>query len=1011
MISFSYINAKLLDKMNILRCFFAVLWVLSFNLAHGQSVTLTERLAIDEPSTFFQDHAGVLGLGAKDEMRFVKSIDGANHHEHHRYVPYHNGHRVFGGDVTVHALNGESHSVTGNIKKSFSSLRNRAFSENQLIWRAKQHAARIQPENKNLILTGDLEIVTEWVWIDPSYPKNTESAVLALNVQLKDLKNDLNLNVLMDGQEGDMVYHYTNIMHKGVPGTGMTKYLGEKEFICDSVGPNEYHLFDETRGDGVLTLDGLNQVWKNTSTHWDFTNTENEVAVDLHYGMTEFYDLMASRFDWKGIDNEDGQLISVVSDEKFINAFWNGEFATFGRGDCNHGPLTTLEVIAHELMHGVTDYTSDLIYSSESGAINESMSDVFGKALEYYVDPAGFDWLIGQSFLLNQYGRHFRSMEDPNTRNHPKYYGGQFWNDNGGVHTNSSIGNHWFYRLVEGGKGTNEAGYAYDFEGIGMDRALQIVFLTQRAYLFSSSDYQFYYETSLQAAEEIFGAGSEEVDAVKEAWAIVGLPSTRTSTFDYDLSLSWRFEEDMVCLDNEFLKVIITVKNTGLQDYNSSVQSAEVLSDGTKVVDVQGVIPSGEEREYVIDDFYFVDFFGNEFSMLELRYALDQNSGNNRDWNFITNGNPQGLDIQIFAGFVDDIVSCGENQMVPVQFFNFSCFATTGNDQAELVFRTDFGQEVGREQITIPPLEPGQNALQWFEYNINSGANTYEVTLEASVDVNPDNNSFVHFPQRVEEVTGAFFENFDNNQFPSIMGTINFFANQLYDLQGDFHFAATGDFPIAIAEPCSTPEDAANSDSRGSLFMCVDLFGMEKPTLGFSVTQYRNPDATNFPELRDNTSVLMVRTINGMGQVREEYYSGLEEGQEESFELRLDPNFTGSIEFVFSCKTGVNPLDPSFLEYDVILLDDIYVENQTSVDHTSARNLIVQPNPSHSLFQITSDVEIESYRVHSIDGRLVQKDHGRNTTQFDLSKEQNGVYILEVTLKDGTTLQQRLIKN
>ena len=133
--------------------------------------------------------------------------------------------------------------------------------------------------------------------------------------------------------------------------------------------------------------------------HWDLTNEDqNEIALDAHYSTTAFYDMMNERYGWSGIDGLGGELVSRVhvNGKYYVNAYWDGNRANFGNGDCDrYAPLTTLAIVGHEFMHGVTDYTSDLVYRNESGALNESMSDIFGKALEYYEDPQNFNWILG----------------------------------------------------------------------------------------------------------------------------------------------------------------------------------------------------------------------------------------------------------------------------------------------------------------------------------------------------------------------------------------------------------------------------------------------------------------------------------------------------------------------------------------------------------------------------------------------------------------------------------------
>jgi len=162
----------------------------------------------------------------------------------------------------------------------------------------------------------------------------------------------------------------------------------------------------------------------------------------------------------------------------YSNAFWNGSQMAYGDGDGSTFRELSgdLDVVAHELTHGVTDKTSDLIYQNESGALNEAFSDIMGTAVEFHHQTG--NWTIGEDIHIG--GNGFRNMEDPNEDGDPSHYADRYTggSDNGGVHINSGIANHWFYLLVKGGQNA-DATFASDTEvqGIGMASAEQIAFL------------------------------------------------------------------------------------------------------------------------------------------------------------------------------------------------------------------------------------------------------------------------------------------------------------------------------------------------------------------------------------------------------------------------------------------------------------------------------------------------------------------------------------------------------
>ncbi len=148
---------------------------------------------------------------------------------------------------------------------------------------------------------------------------------------------------------------------------------------------------------------------------------------------------------------------------QYVNAFWNGSYVALGDGDqVEFRELTALDVVGHEFAHAVTDFTSDLIYQDESGALNEAFSDIIGANVEYYAEANGLepgvtmspDWLVGEDFdLRGSVNPGFRNMGDPEEDGDPDHYIDRYVgsDDNGGVHTNSGIGNHAYYLLVNGG--------------------------------------------------------------------------------------------------------------------------------------------------------------------------------------------------------------------------------------------------------------------------------------------------------------------------------------------------------------------------------------------------------------------------------------------------------------------------------------------------------------------------------------------------------------------------------
>ncbi|MBD0741825.1 M4 family metallopeptidase [Streptomyces sp. CBMA152] len=222
---------------------------------------------------------------------------------------------------------------------------------------------------------------------------------------------------------------------------------------------------------------------------------------------------------------------SVHYGEKYDNAFWNGEQMVFGDGDGNlFGDFTvSVDVIGHELTHGVTQYTANLEYFGQSGALNESISDVFGCLIKQYslgqtADQA--DWLIGAGLLgPTIHGTALRSMKAPGTAYDDPQLGKdpqpavmadfvRTSRDNGGVHINSGIPNHAFY-LVASALGGN-----------AWERAGKIWYSTLTGgELATDADFASFARLTVKTARSLYGDGNE-TKAVLSAWSQVGVPTS-----------------------------------------------------------------------------------------------------------------------------------------------------------------------------------------------------------------------------------------------------------------------------------------------------------------------------------------------------------------------------------------------------------------------------------------------------------------------------------------------------
>ena len=257
-----------------------------------------------------------------------------------------------------------------------------------------------------------------------------------------------------------------------------------------------------------------------------------DVAVNEAYdGLGATFALYSEVYGRDSIDGKGLPLDGTVHyGRDYDNAFWNGERMVFGDGD---GQIFTrftiaVDVIGHELTHGVTQYTAGLEYQGQSGALNESISDVFGSLVAQYQHrqtAAEASWLIGAGLFTKQvHGVALRSMKAPGTAYDDPQLGKDpqpatmagyvaTTDDEGGVHTNSGIPNHAFYLVA-----TKLGGYAWE-------RAGQIWYDTLLSGISPTVDFAGFAAATVAAAQKRYGGSSAEVAAVRSGWSAVGVTS------------------------------------------------------------------------------------------------------------------------------------------------------------------------------------------------------------------------------------------------------------------------------------------------------------------------------------------------------------------------------------------------------------------------------------------------------------------------------------------------------
>lgn len=489
-----------------------------------------------------------LNMQEADSWKKLRSMNDQFGYSHTRYQQLYNGIPVVGGEYIIHERNGFVESANGMFFDGLTLSASPALSETAALEKAKAfvHATRYKWE-----VAGE-EAMLKAIRQDPAatyFPKGELMIVaekgdifardmhLAWRFDIYAAEPMSRRYVYVDAQSGAIVHSVNRIHEIDVPGTANTMYSGTQNITCDNFGSGQYRLREAARGQGIQTLNLNNSTnqgnavdFTNTGTNWTSTTNDDHAAYDAHWGAEKTYDYYFTQHNRDGIDGNGMLMVSYVHyGSNYNNAFWDGQSMSYGDGSQTSGgfnPLTAIDVCGHEFTHGVTENTANLDYQDESGALNESFSDIFGTAIEFYAKPQTANFLMGEQITVTP-NTALRSMNNPNQYGDPDCYNGTNWYtgtaDNGGVHTNSGVQNFWFYLLCQGGTGTNDLGNSYSVTGLGVTNAALIAFRNLTVYLISTSQYADARTYAIQSAQDIFGACTPEVNATANAWYACGV--------------------------------------------------------------------------------------------------------------------------------------------------------------------------------------------------------------------------------------------------------------------------------------------------------------------------------------------------------------------------------------------------------------------------------------------------------------------------------------------------------
>ncbi|GGW67543.1 M4 family metallopeptidase [Streptomyces caelestis] len=475
--------------------------------------------------------ADEIGLGEQEKLVVKDVVKDADGTVHTRYERTYAGLPVLGGDLVVHkSKSGETKGVTRATKAALkvASLKpavTAAKAEKQAVTLAKAAGSEKTEANST---------PRKVIWAADGKPTLAYETVVG-GLQEDGTPNEL--HVITDAATGKKLYEYQGIE----TGTGNTTYSGKVTLGTTKSG-SSYTLSDGTRG-GNKTYNlnrgtsGTGTLFSGSDDIWGNGNPSNleTAAADAHYGAQVTWDFYKNTFGRNGIRNDGKAAYSRVHyGNNFNNAFWSDSCfcMTYGDGAGNAKPLTSLDVAAHEMSHGLTSATARLNYSGESGGLNEATSDIFAAGAEFYANnssDAG-DYLIGEKIDIRGDGTPLRYMDKPSKDGDSADAWSSSLNSLD-VHYSSGPANHFFYLLSEGSGTKTINGVTYNsptsngstVTGIGRTKALQIWYKALTTYMTSTTKYAGARTATLNAASALYGASSAEYKAVAAAWSAVNV--------------------------------------------------------------------------------------------------------------------------------------------------------------------------------------------------------------------------------------------------------------------------------------------------------------------------------------------------------------------------------------------------------------------------------------------------------------------------------------------------------
>ena len=488
----------------------------------------SKQIAGEKSATKFLEENKLL-FGIESAASDLKALDVNKDNTGDTYVKYQQvikGIKVNNSSIKVHFdKDGVIVSVNGKLEKNktITTIGNKTVSEKDAVEIAKKQytykSLRNTPKTEKLIVKKD----------------NKNYEVFKVNISYTE-PTIANYDVFVEAHSGEIIQTENNIRFDGAATGSGTDVNGHVKNLNLYLAGTSYQMRDVTKS-GVTS--NINTYSLNHGTYYgygtlvsnntnSFTTEDHKASVSAHYNAGKVLDFYKGLFDRNSLDNNGMAVESYTHyDYYYNNAFWDGYEMVYGDGDGSTFTYLSgdLDVVGHEMTHGVISNTADLQYHNQPGALNESMADVFGVLISTY-DKYNVasgqswtfnaaDWVVGDDiYTPNIQGDALRSLSNPTLYDQPdnmsdyQNYSDDYYGDWGGVHTNSGIVNKAAYLMAK---------------SIGMEKTAKIYYGALINYMSAYTNFEDAKNCLVQSATDLYGGSSAEVTAINSVFNSVGV--------------------------------------------------------------------------------------------------------------------------------------------------------------------------------------------------------------------------------------------------------------------------------------------------------------------------------------------------------------------------------------------------------------------------------------------------------------------------------------------------------